>query len=75
MSEQQTEPSIFCRLVTHFGDQGKTCNALSVGQSTVSGWVNGTHGMSPKIALRAERKTAGAFKAIDLCPDLAVELS
>lgn len=67
--------SIFQQLSDHFGGQVKTANALGVVQSTVSGWINGTHGMSPTVALRTERKTNGSFKAIDLCPELAKELA
>lgn len=66
---------IFKRLSCHFGGQVKTAIALDVVQSTVSGWINGTHGMSPTVAFRAERKTNGLFKATDLCPELAKELA
>lgn len=45
--------------------------ALGVDQGTVSAWVRGKHGMSAVTALRAEAKTDGVFRAIDLCPQLA----
>ena len=62
--------SIFKDLVVHFGTQDKTAERLGVDQGTVSGWVRGKHGMSAVTALRAEAETDGAFKAVDLCPDL-----
>ena len=62
--------NIFDRLVDHFGTQTKTAKRLGVDQGTVSGWVREKHGMSAVTALRAEAETAGAFKAIDLCPAL-----
>lgn len=62
--------SIFQALVDHFGTQTKTAERLGVDQGTVSGWVRGKHGMSAVTALRAEAETDGAFKAVDLCPDL-----
>ncbi|WP_349569439.1 transcriptional regulator [Azotobacter salinestris] len=61
---------IYVALVEHFGTQTKTAKALGVEQGTVSGWIRGRHRMSPVAALRAERKTKGKFKAVDLCPDL-----
>lgn len=57
-----------CRLVKHFGTQKKTADALEVKQSSVSGWVNGKHGMSPLVARRTEQVTNGEFKASELCP-------
>lgn len=63
--------TIYARLVSHFGGQVKTAASLGVKQGTVSGWVSGRHGMSAKVALRAERETGGVFPAIELCPDLA----
>ncbi|NQD78615.1 hypothetical protein HP436_00280 [Pseudomonas sp. CrR14] len=63
--------NIFERLVDHYdGHQTKTASALGVSQAAVSGWVSGKHGMSVKTALRAEKATAGVFKAAELCPDL-----
>ncbi|WP_342446948.1 transcriptional regulator [Cobetia amphilecti] len=62
--------NIFERLVDHFGTQAKAADALGVYQGTVSGWVRGKHGMSPVLALRAERLTLGKFKAEKLCPPL-----
>lgn len=58
------------RLVDYFGGQQATATALNVKQPSVSAWVSGKARMSAIVALRAERKTEGAFKAIDLCPQL-----
>lgn len=60
--------AIFKSLVAFFGTQEATAEKLGVDQSTVSGWVRGKHGMSPVVAKRAERLTAGAFKKEALCP-------
>ncbi|WP_438284243.1 transcriptional regulator [Pseudomonas alabamensis] len=60
-------------LVAFFGTQEATAEKLGVDQSTVSGWVRGKHGMSPVIAKRAERATAGAFKKEALCPSFPWE--
>lgn len=62
--------SLFIALVRHFGTQVTTAEQLGVDQTTVSGWVRGKHGMSPAVAVRAERLTNGAFKAADLCPSV-----
>ncbi|MDT8895664.1 Cro/CI family transcriptional regulator [Halomonas sp. I1] len=59
---------VFEKLVRHFGTQTRAAEALGVDQTTISGWVRGVHGMSPVVALRAEKLTAGEFKAADLCP-------
>ncbi|WP_445425197.1 transcriptional regulator [Alishewanella sp. HL-SH06] len=63
--------STFKNLIDHFGDQSIAAEMLGVKQPTVSGWLNGKHGMSAKTALKAERLTGGKFKASDLCPELA----
>ncbi|KJZ10433.1 regulatory protein [Halomonas sp. S2151] len=60
--------SLFTQLVDHFGTQTKAAEALGVDQTTISGWVRGKHGMSPAVALRAEKLTSRKFKAADLCP-------
>lgn len=62
--------NIYQRLVEHFKTQTKTAEKLGVDQGTVSAWVHEKHGMSAVVALRAQAETDGAFKAIDLCPDL-----
>jgi DNA-binding transcriptional regulator YdaS (Cro superfamily) len=67
--------NIFSRLVAHFGTQQQAAAALSVNQSTVSGWVNGKWGMSPEAAVRAEEKTGRAFRREDLCPDFPWSLA
>lgn len=61
------------RLIKHFGTQESTAEALGVKQGTVSGWVRGKHGVSPAVALRAERLTGGEFTAAELCPAVFAE--
>lgn len=63
--------AIFKELVTFFGGQIQTGAALGVSQGTVSGWVRGIHGCSAEIAILAESKTAGKFKAWQLRASLA----
>lgn len=58
-------------LVRHFGDQVKTAKALGVTQSAVSQWISGSSRMSALLAIRAEKETAGMFKAADLCPAIS----
>ncbi len=60
---------ILSRLVKHFGTQQKTAEALGVDQTTVSGWVRGKHSVSPKVAVRIEIATCGAFSKSEVCPD------
>lgn len=55
-------------LVGNLGGQVSTADALKVKQPTVSGWITGRHGMSPIVAMRAERLTG--IPASDLCPEL-----
>lgn len=62
--------ALYKKLVSHFGNQNITANALGISQSTISGYVSGRWGMSGKVAIRAEKATNGTFKAVDLCPDL-----
>lgn len=69
------QPIIFQSLVSHFGTQVKTAELLKVDQATVSGWVRGKHGMSPAVALRAEKLTKGKFTAVQLCPSVFNEPS
>lgn len=61
-------------LVTFFGGQSKTASALGVSQPTVNGWLNGKHGVSAEIALKAERISEGQIKAVDLCHRLEIAL-
>lgn len=61
----------YSRLVARFGGQQKTAKALGCTQPSVSAWVQGKANMSAALALKAERLTAGEFKAVDLCPALA----
>lgn len=58
--------SIYLLLINHFGGVSKTAKALSVAQSTVSGWLAGDHGMSGAVAIRAEIIAGGKFKAAEL---------
>jgi transcriptional repressor of cell division inhibition gene dicB len=58
------------KLVDDLGGQVTAAEALKVAQPTVSNWVNGKHGMSAIVAMRAERLTGGAVLASDLCPEL-----
>ncbi|MGO3214795.1 MAG: transcriptional regulator [Halomonas sp.] len=62
--------TVFQSLVDHFGGQIKTAKALQVNQGAVSNWVNDKHGMSPAVALRAEKLTDGAFSRAQLCPSV-----
>lgn len=64
--------SIYKELVEHYGGQKKTAIELNVKQPSVHAWVVGKSKMSALIALRVEQKTAGKFKAIELCPDIKV---
>lgn len=65
--------SIYQRLVDYFDTQDATAEALDVKQASVSGWVNGVHGMSPRVAARAEKVTNGAFSREELCPSFPWE--
>ncbi|ATH79521.1 hypothetical protein CLM76_09260 [Vreelandella venusta] len=65
--------TVFKSLVSHFGGQIQTAEALSVNQGAVSNWVRGKHGMSPAVALRAEKLTEGKFTAAQLCPSVFVQ--
>ena len=57
-------------LVDSLGGQAHAAAALGVKQPTISNWVNGKHGMSPIVAMRAEKITGGEFSAAELCPEL-----
>jgi|AntRauTorcE11897_2_1112592.scaffolds.fasta_scaffold34377_2 DNA-binding transcriptional regulator YdaS (Cro superfamily) len=57
-------------LIEFFGTQEKTAKALGASQVTVSGWLNGLHGMHPVTAMKAEKLTGGKILAVDLCPRL-----
>lgn len=58
-------------LVSYFGNQHKTADALGCSQPGVWKWVQGKANMSATLALKAERLTNGEIKAVDLCPALA----
>ena len=68
-----SQTSTFQSLVGFFGNQIKTAELLKVDQATVSGWVRGKHGVSPAVALRAEKLTKGKFTAAQLCPSVFVQ--
>ena len=70
---KMSQTSTFQSLVGFFGNQIKTAELLKVDQATVSGWVRGKHGMSPAVALRAEKLTNGKFTAAQLCPSVFVQ--
>lgn len=57
-------------LVSFFGSQGKTAQALGCSQATVFKWLHGKMNVSSFYALKAEKITNGKFKAVDLCPRL-----
>lgn len=61
--------NIYTQLIDHFGGQEATADQLQVKQASVSGWARGVHGMSPAVAVRAEKATDGEFSRRDLCPD------
>lgn len=61
--------NIYQSLVDHFGTQKALADALEAAQPTVSGWVRGAFGMSPEMAIRAEKATSGKFSRRDLCPN------
>ena len=67
---QTPQTIIYQRLVSHFGNQKNTAEALLVKQPSVSYWVRGTKSMSELVAIRAQAATNGEFKAVDLCPSL-----
>ena len=58
-------------LVSYFGNQHKTAEALGCSQPGVWKWVQGKANMSAPLALKAERITKGEIKAVDHCPALA----
>ncbi|MBO1529626.1 helix-turn-helix domain-containing protein [Psychrobacter sp. F1192] len=62
----------YSQLIARFGGQQKTAEALGCTQPSVSAWVQGKANMSATLALKAERITNGEFKAVDLCPALAL---
>lgn len=62
---------LYQELVSRFGGQVKTADALGCKQPSVWAWLDGKTHMSAPLALKAERLTNGEFKAVDLCPALA----
>lgn len=61
----------YIEVVNHFGNQHKTAEALGCSQPLVWKWVNEKSDISPILALRAQKESAGKFKASDLAPELA----
>lgn len=59
------------KLIKHFGGQQAAADALGISQPTISNLLNGKHGASAELALRAERAAVGVVRAVDLCPRLA----
>ncbi|WP_445360400.1 YdaS family helix-turn-helix protein [Microbulbifer sp. EKSA005] len=59
------------KLIEHFGSQKAAAKALRISQPTISNLLNGNHGASAVLALRAEQVAGGVVRAVDLCPKLA----
>ncbi|WP_444914657.1 helix-turn-helix transcriptional regulator [Microbulbifer sp. TRSA007] len=59
------------KLIKHFGSQKAAAKALRISQPTISNLLNGNHGASAELALRAELVAGGVVRAVDLCPKLA----
>ncbi|WOE31956.1 MULTISPECIES: YdaS family helix-turn-helix protein [unclassified Acinetobacter] len=57
-------------VVSHFGNQELTAEALEVKQSSVNAWVKGKSCMRPRTAALTQSLTNGKFKAAELCPEL-----
>ncbi len=62
------------KLVETLGGQTQTARSLGVSAPTVNGWLYGKHGISPLVAMRAERVTGGKVAAVDLCPAIRAEM-
>ena len=62
------------KLIDTLGGQTPAARALGVSAPTVNGWVSGKHGISPLVAMRAERVTGGKVAAVDLCPAIRAEM-
>ena len=67
--------NIYAILVKDLGGPTKAAKRLGVSQAAASCWVKGDYGMSPIVAMRAERVTKGKFKAVDLNEKLREEFS
>lgn len=67
---KNSETNIYEKLVSHFGTQELTAEALGVSQSTVCGYVKNKWKMSKEVAIKAQKATNDLFKAVDLCPSL-----
>lgn len=59
------------QIISHFGTQGKTAQALGCSQTTVFKWLHDKMNITPLYAIKVEKLTGGKFKAVDLCPRLA----
>lgn len=55
-------------MVEQLGGQTKAATALKVKQPTVNGWLSGKHGISPIVAMRAEKLIG--IPAEKLCPSM-----
>lgn len=65
--------ALYQSLSDELGGQAIAASALGISQPTFSGYVNSRWAMSERVARRAERVTAGKFKAVELCPALKDE--
>lgn len=63
--------NILLQLIAEYGSQEKFARAVGVKQGTVTGWLNGKHGINEINALRIEKIAGDKVKATDLCPRLA----
>lgn len=62
---------LYTQLVDHLGGQTQAARLLKIKQASVWKWVHGRSGMGPISAQRAQKITRGAFRAKELCPQLA----
>lgn len=58
------------KLIDYFGGQVATAEELNRTQALISKLLNNKAKVSPLLAMKAEKVTNGAVKAIDLCPKL-----
>lgn len=63
--------ALYTQLVDHLGGQTQTARLLKIKQQSVWKWVHGHSCMGPISAHRAQKVTKGAFRAKELCPQLA----
>lgn len=68
---ETTERGAVLKLISFFGGQVNTAKALNIEQSAVSNWLKGKNKVSYFNAMKAEKLTNGAVRAVELCPILA----